>query len=106
MSTWSPTSLFNRRAYGSENLRPMPQKDFCNTIPLKADSERTSRQVRFVPKAEVAYPNLYPAKTAWRYIKGRSSCITSTTIPLNGLGTELASQSLCALMYEVAMVRR
>src|SRR5229473_5925880 len=27
-----PTSLFNRRAHASENLRPMPQKDFCNTI--------------------------------------------------------------------------
>jgi hypothetical protein len=29
---WSPTSLFNRRTYGSENLSPMPQKDFCNSI--------------------------------------------------------------------------
>src|SRR5258706_14747694 len=31
LATWSPTSLFNRCTYGSENLRPMPQKDFCNT---------------------------------------------------------------------------
>jgi hypothetical protein len=37
MTTWSPTSLFNHRAYGSENLRPIPQKEFCNTIPLQAD---------------------------------------------------------------------
>ena len=32
MTTWSPTSLFIRRAYGPENLNPVPQKDFCNTI--------------------------------------------------------------------------
>src|SRR5467141_2784592 len=32
VATWSPTSLFNRRAHASENLRAMPQKDFCNTI--------------------------------------------------------------------------
>src|SRR5260370_4933677 len=32
MATWSPTSLFNRRAHAAENLRPMPQKDFWNTI--------------------------------------------------------------------------
>jgi hypothetical protein len=31
----SPTLLFGRRAYGSENLRPLPQKDFCNTIGTK-----------------------------------------------------------------------
>jgi hypothetical protein len=39
MSTWSPTSLFNRRGYGSENLSALPQKDFCNTI----RHERTQR---------------------------------------------------------------
>jgi hypothetical protein len=38
MTTWSPTSLFNRRAYGSENLRPIPQKEFCNTIMVEADA--------------------------------------------------------------------
>jgi hypothetical protein len=32
MEAWSPTSFFNRRAYGSENLSPIPQKDFCNSI--------------------------------------------------------------------------
>jgi hypothetical protein len=32
MTTWSPTSSFNRRAYDPENLSPMPQKDFCNKI--------------------------------------------------------------------------
>jgi hypothetical protein len=32
MTTWSPTLLFNRRACGSDNLRPTAQKDFCNTI--------------------------------------------------------------------------
>jgi len=30
-----PTSFFNCRAYGSENLSPVPQKDFCNTIGTK-----------------------------------------------------------------------
>lgn len=32
MEAWSPTSFFNRRACGSENLSPIPQKDFCNSI--------------------------------------------------------------------------
>jgi hypothetical protein len=27
--------LVKRRAYGSENLSPMPQKDFCNKIGAK-----------------------------------------------------------------------
>jgi hypothetical protein len=40
MTTWSPTSLFNRRAYGSKNLRPMPQKEFCNTIGGRADGHQ------------------------------------------------------------------
>jgi hypothetical protein len=40
MSTWSPKSLFNRRAYGSENLRHMPQTDFCNTILPSAENKR------------------------------------------------------------------
>jgi hypothetical protein len=31
----SPTLLFDRRAYGSENLSPMPQKYFCNKIGTK-----------------------------------------------------------------------
>jgi hypothetical protein len=43
MATWSPTSLFNRRAYGPENLSPMPQKDFCNTINLRADVSQPCR---------------------------------------------------------------
>jgi hypothetical protein len=29
VATWSPTSLFKRRAHASENLRPMPQKTFA-----------------------------------------------------------------------------
>src|SRR5258705_13841412 len=29
---WSPTLLFDRRAYGSEKLSSVTQKDFCNTI--------------------------------------------------------------------------
>ena len=29
---WFPTSSSNSRTYGSENLSPMPQKDFCNSI--------------------------------------------------------------------------
>ena len=28
----SPTSLFNRRVYGAENLSPTSKKDFCNDI--------------------------------------------------------------------------
>jgi len=40
MSTWFPKSLFNRRAYGSENLRHMPQTDFCNTILPSAENKR------------------------------------------------------------------
>jgi hypothetical protein len=32
MAAWSPTSLFNRGTYGSENLSPTSQKDFCNNI--------------------------------------------------------------------------
>ena len=32
MAAWSPTSFFNRRAYGPENFSPVPQKDFCNSI--------------------------------------------------------------------------
>ncbi len=37
MEAWSPTSFFNRRAYGSENLSPIPRKDFCNSIGSEAD---------------------------------------------------------------------
>jgi hypothetical protein len=33
----SPTLLLDRRAYGSENLSPMPRKEFCNTINGDAD---------------------------------------------------------------------
>jgi hypothetical protein len=32
LATWSPPSLFNRCTYGSENLSPTSQKDFCNNI--------------------------------------------------------------------------
>ena len=39
---WSPTLLFDRRAYGPEKLSSVTQKDFCNTIGTK----RTSRDVR------------------------------------------------------------
>ena len=46
MTTWSPTSLFDRRAYGSENLRPVPQKDFCNTICQKRKSAFTAESTR------------------------------------------------------------
>ena len=35
------------RAYGSENLSPMPQKDFCNTIEGESDIELASTEVRF-----------------------------------------------------------
>ena len=49
----SPTLLFDRRAYGSKNLSRMPQKDFCNTIALKADIHRKGRHVSKVPEAVV-----------------------------------------------------
>src|SRR5450756_2874596 len=32
LATWSPASLFNCCTYGSENLSPTSQKDFCNNI--------------------------------------------------------------------------
>jgi hypothetical protein len=32
---WSPTLLFDRRAYGPEKLSSVMQKDFCNTIGTK-----------------------------------------------------------------------
>jgi hypothetical protein len=38
---WAP---FDRRACGSENLSPMPQKDFCNTIRSKADIDLVARR--------------------------------------------------------------
>jgi hypothetical protein len=37
MEAWSPKSFFNRRAYGSENLSHIPQKDFCNSIRARED---------------------------------------------------------------------
>jgi len=49
----SPTLLFDRRAYGSKNLSRMPQKDFCNTIALKADIHRKGRHVSKMPEAVV-----------------------------------------------------
>jgi hypothetical protein len=39
LATWSPTSLFNRCTYGSENLSPTSQKDFCNKIGQKRSFE-------------------------------------------------------------------
>jgi hypothetical protein len=50
-----PTSLFHRRTYGSENLSPMPQKDFCNSIRGKADIELTGRHFGFGPRADLRY---------------------------------------------------
>ncbi len=32
MAGWSPTLLIDRRAHGSQNLSPLLQKGFCNTI--------------------------------------------------------------------------
>ncbi len=37
MAGWSPTLLIDRRAYGSQNLSPLLQKGFCNTIGETAD---------------------------------------------------------------------
>src|SRR5260370_42243283 len=42
LATRSPASLFNRCTYGSENLSPTSQKDFCNKI----GTERTWRSSR------------------------------------------------------------
>jgi hypothetical protein len=33
-----PHIIIRSRAHGSENLRPVPQKDFCNTIGTKPTS--------------------------------------------------------------------
>src|ERR1700747_1070257 len=46
MTTWSPTSLFNRRTYGSENLRPIPQKEFCNTTVRTTDTQVGHRAMK------------------------------------------------------------
>jgi hypothetical protein len=35
---WSPTLLFDRRAYGPEKLSSVTQEDFCNTICQQATS--------------------------------------------------------------------
>jgi hypothetical protein len=43
VTTWSPTSLFNRCIYGSENLSPTSQKDFCNKIGTKRTCPRSRR---------------------------------------------------------------
>ena len=39
---WSPTLLFDRRAYGPDKLSSVTQKDFCNTI----CQERKSRVIQ------------------------------------------------------------
>jgi hypothetical protein len=50
---WSLTSLRAKRISGPKKFRSSGGKDFFNTIPLKADSSRTSLEVRFVPTSEV-----------------------------------------------------
>jgi hypothetical protein len=42
-----PPHKIDRRAYGSENFSPVPQKDFCNTIGGKAEVARSLREVAF-----------------------------------------------------------
>jgi hypothetical protein len=44
---WSPTLLFDRRAYGPEKLSSVTQKDFCNTIGGTADIAFQARHVCF-----------------------------------------------------------
>jgi len=39
--------------HGSENLSSVTQKEFCNTIPLRADIAQCSRHVRFVPARDI-----------------------------------------------------
>jgi len=46
---WSPTLLFDRRAYGPEKLSSVTQKDFCNSILPIPDPSRTLRHFRNVP---------------------------------------------------------
>jgi hypothetical protein len=64
MAAWSPTSFFNRRAYGPENLSPVPQKDFCNSIGTK----RTWRDVRLESvmrtKADIGENNIAAGRVA------------------------------------------
>jgi hypothetical protein len=44
MTTWPPTSLFNRRAYGSENLRPIPQKGVLQHNPAESRQVTASQR--------------------------------------------------------------
>ena len=43
MAACSPTSFFNRRAYGPENLSPVPQKQFFNSIGTKLPCRAVQR---------------------------------------------------------------
>jgi hypothetical protein len=46
----SLTLLFDCRTYGSENLRPMLQKDFCNTIRHYRKSANLIKQTKLLGK--------------------------------------------------------
>jgi hypothetical protein len=50
---WSPTLLFDRRAYGPEKLSSVTQKDFCNTIGTFETCRRTPRMSVYWGRPEV-----------------------------------------------------
>ena len=49
MTTWSPASIFKRRACGPENLSPVPAKEFCNTIGGEAENIHSHGVFRILP---------------------------------------------------------
>jgi hypothetical protein len=59
---WSPTLLFDRRAYGPEKLSSVTQKDFCNTIGAKQTFANYRRRLSADFVAEIGIP---PARDGW-----------------------------------------
>ena len=65
-----PARLFDRRAHSPENLSSVIQKEFCNTIPPKADKFKASRHFAKVPGMDMDCPtiskdNLGPILYQW-----------------------------------------
>jgi hypothetical protein len=56
MATWSPTSLFDRRAYSPE-FESHPQKDFCNTFSPVSGRGRAAKGRRGAVIIGVSPPN-------------------------------------------------
>jgi hypothetical protein len=54
---WSPTLLFDRRAYGPEKLPSVTQKDFCNTICQTRTSPLETVRSALHQRAEIVRPS-------------------------------------------------